>query len=171
MIYNEEVLEKKAIEQSIALITAAIKTAPKSRGLNSLKTIVLTGKEKDKLAEKMAGITLHPFPRDSKNIKDADAVVLIGTKIVYIGLNCRMCGKENCKENEKENGLCIFNLVDLGIALGSAVSTCSDLKIDNRIMYTAGIVARDMGFFPEEFNVVMGIPLKISQKNIFFDRK
>lgn len=171
MIYSEEILEKKAIEQGIAMIATAIKTAPKSRGLNTLKTIVLMGEEKNKLAEEMNKITLHPFPRDSKNIKDADAVVLIGTKIVYIGLNCRMCGKENCRENEKVKGLCIFNLVDLGIALGSAVSTCADLKIDNRIMYTAGIVARDMGLFPEEFNVVMGIPLKISKKNIFFDRK
>lgn len=171
MIYKEDESIKKAIEQAIPFIVTAIKTAPKSRGLNPLLTVVLTGTDKKKLADKMAENDLHPFPRDAKNIEDADAVVLIGAKVIYVGLNCGMCGNENCQRNKEENGTCIFNLVDLGIAIGSAVSTCADLKIDNRVMYTAGITARDIGFFPDGYNVVMAVPLKISQKNIFFDRK
>ncbi len=171
MIYNEKELEKNGIEQSISLIATAIKTAPKSRGLNPLLTIVLTGEEKEKLAEKMSQYNKAPFPRDSQNIKDADAVVLVGVKTIYLGLNCGMCGYKTCDDSERNQGMCIFNTVDLGIALGSAVSTIANLKIDNRIMYTAGIAARDMGLFPKEFKIVMGIPLKVSQKNIFFDRK
>jgi len=171
MKINEETLIEKAIEYSIALITAAIKTAPKTKGQNSLMTIVLTKEEKDKLASKMAEDQKHPFPRDAKNILESDAVILVGTKTLYAGLNCGMCKKNNCAENQKENGLCVFNTIDLGIAVGSAVSTCSNLKIDNRVMYTAGIKARDYEFLPKDYNVVLAIPLKISQKNIFFDRK
>ncbi len=56
----------------------------------------------------------------------------------------------------------------MGIALGSAVETASLLNIDNRIMYRSGVVARGMNLVDWDF--VMGIPLSVSGKNIFFDR-
>ncbi|MBN1898041.1 MAG: hypothetical protein JW827_04625 [Spirochaetes bacterium] len=171
MKYSENTLEEKAIEQALGLIATAIKTSPKSRGLNALKVIALTDKEKNKLAKKMSTINKHPFPRDSKNIEKADAIILIGMKTMHMGLNCGMCGYKDCADSQGKKGHCIFNTIDLGIALGSAVSTISDLKIDSRIMYSAGMTARDMGLFPKEYRIVMGIPLSISQKNIFFDRK
>jgi uncharacterized ferredoxin-like protein len=43
------------------------------------------------------------------------------------------------------------------------------LNADNRIMYRAGVAARDMGLVDWDF--VMGIPLSATGKNIFFDRK
>jgi len=171
MIYTEENLEKECIKTVMGLIAGAIKTAPKTRGINALKTIVLTDEDKDKLSEKMASYEKHPFPRDAKNIKEADAVILIGVKTIYMGLDCGFCGHKNCKESAEKNGICIYNVVDLGIALGSAVSSLQDFKIDNRIMYTAGYAAKNMGLFEDEYKIVMGIPLKISRKNIFFDRK
>ena len=173
MIYNEEELENNCIKYAASLLSGAIKTAPKARGLNSLKTIVLTEKDKDKVAEQMTKYDkpAHAFQRDSKNIKDSDAVILIGMKTLRVGLNCGLCEHENCRENEKNNGLCIFNQVDLGIALGSAVSSGMDLKVDNRIMYTVGYAAKDMNIFEKEYKIIMGIPLKYSNKNIFFDRK
>ncbi len=171
MIYKEEDLKKSAILQSISLVTAAIRTAPKAIGLNPIAILVLTEEDKDRLADKMATYEKHPFPRDSRNVKDADAIILVGAKTLYIRLDCGLCGYPDCKTSENNGGPCIFNTIDLGIALGSAVSTLADLKIDNRIMYTPGIAAIDMGLFPKEYNIVMGIPLKIESKNIFFDRK
>ena len=63
----------------------------------------------------------------------------------------------------------MFRLLDLGIALGSAVKTASLLNVDNRIMYRVGALARKMGYTQDD--VVMGIPLSAQGKNIYFDRK
>jgi len=60
-------------------------------------------------------------------------------------------------------------LVDLGIAVGSAVKTASFHNVDNRIMYRAGIAAKSLGMI--ESNIAYGIPLSATGKNIFFDRK
>ena len=61
-----------------------------------------------------------------------------------------------------------FRLLDMGIALGSAAKTAGMLNVDNRIMYRVGAVARDMGIVDWDF--VMGIPLSVTGKNIYFDR-
>ena len=58
--------------------------------------------------------------------------------------------------------------MDLGIALGSAVKTASMLNVDNRIMYRVGVVAREMDIVDWDF--VMGIPLSVTGKSIYFDR-
>ena len=166
MIIKEEELECSAIQSAVALIAGAIKTAPKSRGINALKTIVLTDKDKDKVAGHMETIDKPPFKRDAQNIREADAVVIIGMKTIRVGLDCGMCSYTNCGENEKNNGLCIFNQVDLGIALGSAVSSAMNLKVDNRIMYTVGYAARDLKIMEAEYSIQMGIHLKFHHKNI-----
>ena len=59
-------------------------------------------------------------------------------------------------------------LIDLGIALGSAVKVASDLNIDNRIFYSAGRAAIQSGIMKAD--EVQGIPIAIKGKNIFFDR-
>jgi len=59
-------------------------------------------------------------------------------------------------------------LIDLGIALGSAVKVASDLNIDNRIFYSAGQAAIQTGLMKAD--EVQGIPIAIKVKNIFFDR-
>jgi len=38
----------------------------------------------------------------------------------------------------------MFKLLDLGIAIGSAVRTASLLNVDNRIMFRAGTAARKL---------------------------
>ena len=65
---------------------------------------------------------------------------------------------------------CIFKLLDLGIALGSAVKTASILNIDNRIMYRIGVAAKRLNMLPEA-SIIMGIPLSAKGKSIYFDRK
>jgi uncharacterized ferredoxin-like protein len=104
-------------------------------------------------------------------------VVLIGLKDSRaVGLDCGACGYPDCKTFEQQakpaqefaGPTCAFRLLDMGIALGSAVKTASILNVDNRIMYRIGTVARHMQLVDWDF--VMGVPLSASGKNIFFDR-
>jgi len=59
-------------------------------------------------------------------------------------------------------------LVNLGIAIGSAVRTASILNIDNRVMFSIGVAARELGLL--DADIVYGIPLSTKSKNIYFDR-
>jgi len=63
----------------------------------------------------------------------------------------------------------VLSVLNMGIAIGSAVKTASILNIDNRIMYTAGLAAQTLGMI--EADIVIGIPLSAKGKNIYFDRK
>jgi uncharacterized ferredoxin-like protein len=85
---------------------------------------------------------------------------------------CGMCGFSNCAEkNMHPEHPCVFNSGDLGIAIGSAVSIAMDNRVDNRIMYSVGQALLEMGIFRKEIRIIYGIPLSISGKNPFFDRK
>jgi len=172
MIYNEQDLEQNAVNYITTMVVAAIKTAPKGKGINSLKTFVVTGEDKNKIAEYMKTKTERAsFKRDAGNIIESDAVILIGVKKVYIGLDCGLCGYPTCAEAQKADVYCVFNTIDFGIAIGSAVSSLGIFKIDNRVMYTIGVAVNELKLMPEEYQIIMGIPLKVSNKNIFFDRK
>ena len=59
-------------------------------------------------------------------------------------------------------------LVNLGIAVGSAVKVASMLNVDNRIMLSIGIAAKELRLIDAEY--VLGIPLSAKAKNIYFDR-
>lgn len=74
------------------------------------------------------------------------------------------------KDKHPENP-CAFNTGDLGIALGSAVSVAMDNRIDNRVMYTVGQAVLKMNLLGDDIKIVYGIPLSVSSKNVFFDRK
>jgi uncharacterized ferredoxin-like protein len=86
-------------------------------------------------------------------------------------LNCGGCGVDRCTDRRVTKGIefrgvqCGFRLLDLGIALGSAVKTASILNVDNRIFYTVGAVARRMGL--TDCDWVMGIPLSVMGKKHF----
>jgi len=67
-------------------------------------------------------------------------------------------------------GTCSFNAGDLGIAVGSAASRAADLRLDNRIMYSAGKAAIELGILGEGVSIAYGIPLSVSSKSPFFDR-
>jgi uncharacterized ferredoxin-like protein len=56
----------------------------------------------------------------------------------------------------------------MGIALGSAAKMAGLLNADSRIMYRAGVVARELGMIDADF--VMGIPISATGKSIYFDR-
>ncbi|GAI99436.1 unnamed protein product [marine sediment metagenome] len=59
--------------------------------------------------------------------------------------------------------------MDLGIALGSAAKMASQLNIDNRIMYVVGAGAKELRLLDSD--LVIGIPLSITRKNPYFDRR
>ena len=156
-------------------------TAPKSKGENFVLTKIVKGNDLNKLATAMIEFgeknNKKNFDRDANNITKSEAVIFIGIKDASVlNLNCSACGFTDCKsfmENKKVNGdfkgpVCAFRLLDMGIALGSAVKTAGMLNVDNRIMYRLGVVARNMGLV--DWDYVMGIPLSVSGKNIFFDR-
>ncbi|RLD93065.1 MAG: hypothetical protein DRI93_05775, partial [Aquificota bacterium] len=64
--------------------------------------------------------------------------------------------------------VCMIRVLDLGIALGSAVKTASIHNVDNRIMYRVGVLARKLEMI--DADIVMGIPLSVSGKSPYFDR-
>ena len=53
MLYGSNDLERQVILQAGARMCAAARTAPKAHGKDTLHTFVLTGKEKEELAQKM----------------------------------------------------------------------------------------------------------------------
>ncbi|NIQ38663.1 MAG: hypothetical protein GTN81_08735 [Proteobacteria bacterium] len=163
------------------LMAVSARTAPKSAGQDFLAIQILEGNDVQKLAANMVKFGEEKkkanFDRDGKNTGDSHVVVLIGLKEDKpLGLNCGACGYATCKElTQAEKGEvefrgphCAYRLLDMGIALGSAVKTAGLLNADNRIMYRIGTVARNMGLV--DWEVVMGIPLSATGKSIYFDR-
>ena len=156
------------------MLTAAF-TAPKGSGRDTIVAAVVTGEDKDRLRDAILEVGQEAQEefviRDSGNVDRSECVVLIGCKSEPFGLNhCHMCGFENCAEMQKAGTNCVFNVTDLGIAIGSAVSVACDHRVDNRVMYSAGKGAIRMGLFPENVKIAYGIPLYVGTKSIFFDR-
>lgn len=168
-------MEERAVLQVAELMCLAARTAPKGRGVDNLSTMVVTGRDKDLLAAEMRKVYKESgsqfFERDANCIDKALAVVLLGEKVSAMGVvPCGYCGYANCAENVAHSGLCAISIGDLGIALGSAVSVAAQHRVDNRIMFSVGRAALNLGYFDETVNIVYGIPLSVSGKSPFFDR-
>jgi len=183
-IMKGEDVEREGVEEVAKLMLVSARTAPKSGGVDDIQTLLVTGPEKDALATEMEKVAeerkIDGFKRDGKNVRDSHAVVLIGVRgTKKFGLNCGGCGYKDCSEfevAEKKEGQdfigpnCVFKVLDMGIALGSAVKMAMDLNVDNRIIYRIGVAAKRLGHLPES-SVVMGIPLSAKGKSIYFDRR
>jgi uncharacterized ferredoxin-like protein len=177
MFIKSKKSEESAILNLAYGVCAAARTAPKACGIDHIETAILTGEDKDRIAVEMrkigesAGESGKFFCRDADNVDASGAVVLIGTKYEARGLGekCKLCGFENCDVCMKANATCVFTPMDLGIALGSAVSLVADNRIDNRIMFTIGQAAAKLGLLGE-YRLIMGISLSASGKSVFYDR-
>ena len=83
-------VEEQAIMESANLIAASARTAPKGRGVDNIKTAIVSGKEKDDLAETMEGRMerkqnpLQAFKRDAQSVRKSLLVLLIGVKELYL---------------------------------------------------------------------------------------
>ncbi len=176
-ITNEKSITENSLKEIASKMVVAARTAPKARGIDTIEIKIVGEDSVINLAEKMRHIARESnvsfFERDSGNIINTKVVFLIGTRIQSIGLKkCGMCGFLSCDEkNEHPLIPCVFNTGDLGIALGSAAAVCMDNRVDNRIMYTIGQAAMELGFFETNIRVAYGIPLSATSKNPFFDRK
>ncbi len=166
--------EKNFLLSAAEKMCLAARTAPKAKGVDKIVTGIVTSDEKEALAKEMLRLfdeTGMPFyKRDAQNITDSEAVVLIGTTGGAKGLNCSYCGYENCKEMAQSGGHCAFDDIDLGIAVGSAVSCAADERVDNRVMLSAGIAATNLKILGEKTLKVLAIPLSATGKSPYFDR-
>lgn len=151
MIMQSNPAESQALLHVAQLMVVAARTAPKARGEDDISTAIVTDEDKARLADTMDSLGRT---RDAQNVRDASIVVLIG-------VNCGPASEAFWPFKAK--------LVDLGIAVGSAAKVASDLNVDNRIMYSIGVAAKQMGLLDAE--EIQGIPLSVTGKNIFFDRK
>ncbi len=109
------------------------------------------------------------FLRDAENVLQSECVIIIGTHSQTLGLNCAHCGYATC-ESKPADVPCAINSVDVGIALGSACATAADLRLDTRVMFSAGLAAQRLNWLPD-CKQVFAILLSASSKNPFFDRK
>ena len=108
------------------------------------------------------------FLRDAGCVRRSQCVVLVGTRTKMQGLNCGYCGFPTCGQKPAEVP-CEINAVDVGIALGSAVSRAQLYGVDTRIMFSAGTAA-PLGLLGEGVRQVYAIPVGISSKSPLFDR-
>jgi uncharacterized ferredoxin-like protein len=136
---------------------------------------LVTDDDKCRLQDRMRLIgerdNVQSFLRDAGNLDHAPVVVLIGTRKEPLRLPaCGYCGFDDCDTMLNAGGTCSFSAGDLGIAVGSAVSLTADLRVDNRIMYTAGKAAIELGILGDDILIAYAIPLSAKGKNPFFDR-
>ncbi len=167
------------IIKAVELMAIAARTAPKAAGQDFVGIKIVTGQEVAALADAMVEYgekaKKKNFDRDGENVRNSAAVLLVSLeKSRPVGLNCGACGKNTCVELQHAEGpefegpLCAWRLLDLGIALGSAVKTAGLLNLDNRIMYRVGAAARKMGLM--EGQIIVGVPVSVTGKSIYFDR-
>lgn len=177
MIYDARVAEEETVLMVAEKMCVAARTAPKTKGQDFITACVITGEEKDALASEMERLSevYHYgfFCRDAQNIRDSLAVVLLGVENETRGLGdgCGYCGFNNCQQCENHGGMCAYGPIDLGIAVGAAVSIAADNRVDNRVMFSAGRAAMAMGIFGESVREILAIPLSVSGKSPYFDRK
>lgn len=177
MLRKEEEIRDEAVRAAAHAVMLAVRTAPKTRGKDNLTILVADADEKEQLAAKMdeifekSGGKRPTFTRDAKGVMAASAVLLIGVKATPYGLDCGFCGFPTCAEKMEHPGPCAFGSFDLGIGAGVAAAMLSEKHIDNRMMYSMGTAALQLGWFGEDTTMALGFPLSVSGKNPFFDRK
>jgi uncharacterized ferredoxin-like protein len=178
---------RQAAEMVVNLMAVSARTAPKAGGKDFLEIVVVTEEsELKKIADAMKAYAPRSsnesfWLRDASNIENSDALLLIGVRETNAaGYDCGACGYPTCSEfkksrepAEKEMGYsgpqCALRMMDIGVALASAAKTAGMLNVDNRVQQRVGAAARALGLI--RARVVMGIPVSISGKSIYFDRK
>ena len=172
LIDERNARQEHALWVAKQMMTAA-RTAPKGKGVDVIEIMAVTGDDIRMLSDKTRQLGdetgMKFLYRDSDNILSAQVIVLIGTKETLQGLNCGHCGFPTCT-GKPELVPCAINSIDVGIAVGSACATAADLRVDTRVMFSAGLAAQRLDWL-SGCKTVMAIPVSISSKNPFFDRK
>ena len=181
------------------LMAVSVCTAPKAGGVDWIQSYLTTSEEKDEISKMMQIIgetkgdassksskargdaIRMDWMSDAKAVEAASLLFLIGIQgRKVVGINCGGCGFSSCAEMLKHPPLsidevdfpgpfCMFRIMDLSIAAGSAVKSAMDHNVDNRMMQKVGVAVLKMGLL-KPCNFILGIPLSATGKNIFFDR-
>ena len=190
-------LEKSGLEIVAKLMAISARTSPKSGGIDHVQIMIANLKEQKSIANKMCKIgeeicnklpdsklgnaIKQDWESDAKTITESGLLMLIGVEgRKTVGLNCGGCGFSTCsemlkhpkvsiKENNFPGPYCIFKVMDFSIASTSAVKTAMEHNVDNRMMYKAGVAALKLGIL-KPCDLIIGIPLSATGKNIYFDR-
>jgi len=173
MIQNERETRHQRVMEAVGKMMTAARTAPKGKGIDILEIITVEGSDLQTLSTKMCELgTLNGmkfFFRDADNVLLAEAVLLIGTRQQKQALDCNYCGFPTC--NDKPDATpCAINAVDVGIALGSACAMAADMRLDTRVMFSAGYAAKALNWL-NGCDTIIAILISASSKNPFFDRK
>ena len=179
--------ELEGVLAAARAMAVAARTAPKARGVDAVETLIVYGDDLEVLAQSMEAHSGKSkmgdiFKRDADNVRNSQAVLLVGVKDlgpkkIEIPIDCGSCGHGSCQGflkvkrsdgNDFMGPICTFQAVDLGIALSSAAAVAARRHIDNRMMYTIGGPARKLNWLASQ--IIIGIPLSCSGKNIYFDR-
>ena len=182
-----ETAEMDGVLSLAKAMAVAARTAPKARGVDAIETLIVHGEDLQSLAQAMEAHGENTklndtFKRDAGNVRRSHAVLLIGLrdlrpKKVDKPLDCGACGHNDCAgflQAERKEGrdfpgpVCVFQSMDLGIALASACALAARFHVDNRMMFTIGGPTRRLGWMDSQ--IIIGIPLSCTGKNIYFDR-
>lgn len=173
MILNERDSRHEHILHVARQMMTAARTAPKGKGIDVIEIALVTDDDIQKLSDKLIAMAeengMKFFLRDADNILQAECIMIVGTRSLAQGLNCGHCGFPTCV-SRPEGVPCALNTVDVGIAVGSACATAADLRVDTRVMFSAGLAAQQLGWL-KNCATVFAIPISASSKNPFFDRK
>ena len=160
---REESLIRNGVLRVAELMAIAAKTAPKARGIDNITTMVIHSREElKKLADKMRELSKDYgdyLARDANNVENSDAVFLIGARKLKLDL----------KPIPGFDMDTFMSIINLGIAVSSAVKIASVLNVDNRIMFSIGVAAKELNLMNAEY--ILGVPLSVKGKNIYFDRE
>ena len=172
MIYEERQTRHERVILAAKQMLSAARTAPKAKGVDLIECAIIDGEDLkavsahlQKMGEELGRGGLL---RDAANILQGECIVVIGTRLETMGLNCGHCGYPLCTEKPAEVP-CAFNMIDVGIAVGSACATAADLRMDTRVMYSAGLAAQQLGLLPG-CTGVQAIAVSCASKSPYFDR-
>jgi uncharacterized ferredoxin-like protein len=173
---NSLQLEQQAAGQVAALMAAAARTAPKTRGIDNIRVVAVDDHQsKQALLTKMRELAQSEkrpgFERDANCIAGSPVILILGVEANPAKLNCGFCGHDSCDDLKAANGVCSFNTMDLGIATSSAASVAADARVDTRLMFSIGKAALALSLLGPNVPQALGIPLSVTGKSPFFDRK
>lgn len=174
MIREKEIIEGALKQAGISMLGRAI-TAPKAKGVDDLEYILIEKKDFPPLLKEMQRQAIEEdipfFIRDGKNLEKSDMLLLIGCIDEPRNVpNCGFCGYKDCSENRRNKGRCVYPAIDLGIAMGSALSLGQELGVDSRVMMSLGKAAISLDIFEKNIVTAIAMPLSITKKSIYFDR-
>lgn len=173
MIINERESRHLTVMECARRAMTAARTAPKAKGVDIIEMALIEGDDLKTLSETMETMAdelgMKFFLRDALNVLQSEGVLIIGTRQQEQGLNCGHCGFPTCAAKPAQ-APCQLNSVDVGIALGSACASLTDMRIDTRVMFSAGLAAQRLKWLGD-CRQVYAILLSAASKNPFFDRK